>query len=131
MQHFHNASWWRDLKRAAERLEDLERLADLRGRFAGFEIDNKAQTNARGTREFVLPQAYRFAGGADDSADFGWGEGSFDHDIYRTVKYHRLGRYVHINVPIGKMSSSGRCECIKIPDREFFASPSGFHLPWV
>ena len=74
----HAFGLWRryDVERAAKRLQDLERLADLCGRLSGFEIDDEAQADARRAGEFILPQARSFAGGADDVADLGRCQGS-------------------------------------------------------
>jgi len=54
----------------------------LRGGLARFKIDNEAQADARRTRKFILPQASGLAGGSNNVADLGGGEGASSHDIY-------------------------------------------------
>jgi hypothetical protein len=79
----------RDIDGASERGQDLKCLAELRGRFACLEIDDEAQADAGdagGARELVLPQASGLAGGSNDVAYLGGGDGSSCHDLYRSGK---------------------------------------------
>ena len=69
-----------DVERAAERVENLKRLADLRGGLAGLELNHEAQTDACRTRELILPQSRILAGGSDDTADVDWCQSSAKHE---------------------------------------------------
>ncbi len=76
----------RDLEGAPERRQDLQRLAYLRRRLAGFEVHDKTQADARRARDLVLPQTGGFAGGPHDVANFRRCEVVSSHLIVASVQ---------------------------------------------
>jgi hypothetical protein len=55
------------LHRHPQRRQHRQHLADLRSRFAGFQIDDETQPDIGDARELVLPQLLRLAGGSRSS----------------------------------------------------------------
>jgi len=81
------------MKRAAERLENQECLANLGGWFARLQIDDKAQTDAGGARKLILAKPLSLSAGSDDCADFGGRVDSLFHifpDREISMRFARL-----------------------------------------
>jgi hypothetical protein len=64
-------------------MENLKRFAKVNGGLAPLQINDEAEAHVGYSRQFILPEALRFPGGADDGAEMGGGE--IAHDYSRTV----------------------------------------------
>jgi hypothetical protein len=69
------------LYRHPQRRQHRQHFADLRGRLAGFKINDEPQPDIGDARELVLPQLLRLARRSDGRADFGGGDVVFEHDV--------------------------------------------------
>ena len=129
----------RNVERASEGFQHLQRLAELGRGFASLELHKKSQTDPGGAREFVLPQSGSLAGRPYHVTDLGRRQDSLRHDGFTDREYRTAGRTasteIYRSVQFQENSKSGWAFGLpwpalhgSLPGRRLVACPDG---PWI